>query len=182
MIIDFINQTKYEQKADIKIDVILKDGTILTSDISHDNDVIDFYGKKEKCNRHCKYFYRLNQNYLHFDWLEKPIKDDNPYAVVDQLVKFGLIVFTNNTVYDNPVAYQAIGKLGNVLLLDHITEEQKQNLDKLIPLFSDFRSFEIRTHNKDNRYGEYHWHKMVGNVCDIIPEYIQELEQQGKTK
>ena len=108
--IDFMTKTEYmpsnQEKQDIKMALILPDGTISLAGKSHDDKPMRNYGvtgPRKTVEVHvdyvrilCEHFFRDDQELLEY------ANQENFYAVIMHWIQQGIVLFNNSTTYEGP--------------------------------------------------------------------------------
>lgn len=168
MKIDFMTKKEYQkEEKDIKLIIIAPTGTIYQTTITKDgtnmqkNYNLDFYPDNYQCTYHIDYLQVFLNNYLkenpNYKKLIGLITSDNIFKIIDQLLKDGYIIFSNNTNYQS-IHYQLNGTEGELYInWPTITIEQENALSEIEEETSRFNTISISkfTDYKNNQQELY---------------------------
>ena len=185
--IDFMTNQEYiipsDHNQDLKMAIILPDGTMLMTDKSHDDEPFSNYGITDSERRfitvHVDYARVLAKHFfLDNAIIQEAAKNENLYTLLMEIVHSGCILFNNNTTYTGPmfILHQKHGQL--LIPDDVVTEEQLESLQELDSFLHSFRSIEVKKfHSLD---GTNEAETIYGSGEDAISTYLGEKHGNKK--
>ena len=180
MKIDFMKQKLYtKDNYDIKLIIIDPTGNTYLTTLSNDGKNmkkeynLDFYPNNYNCHYHIDYLQVFLNRYLkekeNFQKLLGLTTNDTTFSIIDQLLKDGYIIFSNNTSYEGLV-YQINGTYGELYInWPTITKEQEIALSEIEEELSTFNTIDIKKYlDYENNIKESYLKNKNNSITNLL--------------